>query len=505
MNQGTSILFFLLIVFSAEAHEDYHHAIPPKLSLLRSILPAENTWLKAQIKVQTIKQKPFTVNIRTAKNVILFIGDGVSLSSTAATRVYLGGEDVYTAYDKFQHFGLSKTYCVDRQVPDGASAATALLTGVKNNFGVIGLSPNVTRGQCTYSSSEVLHNIVKWAQDAGKATGIVTTASVTDATSAAAYAQSPNRDWENDKAIPSGCRGKVTDIADQLVNSPVGSKLKVILGGGRRNFITTTTTDEEGTKGVRQDGRNLIKEWVTKRSKLGSAKYVWNKSQLSSINPLTTSYLLGLFEPTDMMYNLDVIAKGKQSQEPTLQEMTRTAIKILKRTTRGFFLLIEGGLIDNAHHSNLARKAIDETAEFSKAVDVARNLTSQDDTLIVVTADHSNVMTLAGYPPLRNNIFGLTTFFGADNLPYETLSYANGPGYAQTYDQTGRRDLTNDNFGDINRLYSATAPLKSATHGGEDVGVYANGPWAHLFTGSYEQNEIPVAMAYAAKIGPYKV
>lgn len=498
------VLIALIVIFAVSADE-YHPSIEIKDALRRkSSVSVENEWNEAQNILKS--QESQSVNKNTAKNLIIFIGDGLSIVTSAATRVYMGGEEVQLGYEKFPYFGLSKTYCVDKQVPDSASSSTALLTGIKTNFGVVGLSANVNSSQCTYASHDVAHSIIKWAQESGKSTGIVTTARVTDATPAAAYAHSPNRNWENDQAVPAACRNQIKDIADQLVNSDEGSKLKVILGGGRQNFITTISTDDEGTNGLRQDGRNLINEWTTNRSKSGSAKYVWNKAQLDAINPSTTDYLLGLFEADHCMYNLDVISQGKQSTEPTLSDMTKAAVNILKKNSNGFVLLVEAGRIDHANHNNYARKALDETAELSKAVDLARSMTSTDETLIVTTGDHANVMTLSGYSTVHNDILKYSNIFPVayDGMPFETLTYANGPSYAKTYGSTGRRDIRNDNFADINRQYSATVPLASSTHGGEDTGTYASGPWSHLFTGSYEQNEIPVAMAYAAKIGPFK-
>lgn len=148
-------------------------------------------------------------------------------------------------------------------------------------------------------------------------------------------------------------------------------------------------------------------------------------------------------------------------------------------------------------------------------------MTNDDETLIVVTSDHSHVFTYAGYPVRKNDVLK-TAGRGGDRKPYETLSYANGPGYDRTFDADGERaDMTQDDFTNRNRRYSAMVPLSSETHAGkfvdkfsfqtfllflilgEDVGVYANGPWSHLFQGNYEQNIIPIAMAYAAKIGPY--
>lgn len=88
-----------------------------------------------------------------------------------------------------------------------------------------------------------------------------------------------------------------------------------------------------------------------------------------------------------------------------------------------------------------------------------------------------------------------------DNMPYMTLSYANGRGSANNMNVTGRinpdsLDKSADNF-----RFPALVPLNSETHAGDDVAVYASGPWAHLFSGTYEQHVIPHIMAYASCIG----
>jgi len=138
---------------------------------------------------------------------------------------------------------------------------------------------------------------------------------------------------------------------------------------------------------------------------------------------IRTFYVSGLFESKHMKYHL----KANASIQPTLAEMTRKAIEILKKEENGFFLFVEGGLIDAAHHETVARLALDETVEFSKAVQQAVDMTSEDDTLIVVTSDHSHTMTMAGYPVRGNDILSLSGSLGIDELPYTTLSYANGP------------------------------------------------------------------------------
>lgn len=98
-----------------------------------------------------------------------------------------------------------------------------------------------------------------------------------------------------------------------------------------------------------------------------------------------------------MMYNRDVVESGAEDREPTLAEMTDKAIDILSKNENGYVLFVEGQKIDSAHHSNYARFSLDETLEFSKAVELARNKVNEEDTLIVVTSDHSHTMSYNGY------------------------------------------------------------------------------------------------------------
>lgn len=149
----------------------------------------------------------------------------------------------------------------------------------------------------------------------------------------------------------------------------------------------------------------------------------------------------GLFASSHMSYNI----LANKSEEPTLVEMTEAAIKVLSKGDAGFYLFVEGGLIDWAHHVNLAQLALDETVMLSKAVGRAAELTSSEDTLIVVTSDHSHTMTINGYPNRGSDILGHPNIASADKMPYSTLSYANGPSAKARY------NLTNDKTGKLSR------------------------------------------------------
>lgn len=230
--------------------------------------------------VQQQRTKP--LNKRRAKNVILFLGDGMSVATLTATRAYLGGEQLQLPFERFPVVGMSRTYCVDYQVPDSACTSTAYLSGVKANYGTIGLTAAVPRGNCDRGVLAEYHtsSIAAWAQRAGSATGVVTTTRVTHASPAGVYAHIAERDWENNKDVMDGpCKQKyVDDIAKQLVHGDVGAGLRVVLGGGRREFLNKTLVDEEGGKGKRTDGRNLIEEWLgSKKLDTDQKRYVWNK------------------------------------------------------------------------------------------------------------------------------------------------------------------------------------------------------------------------------------
>lgn len=443
-----------------------------------------------------------------AKNIIFFLGDGMSIPTITASRIYLGqlngqsGENAKLSFEELPYTGVSKTYCVNKQVADSACSSTAYLGGVKANYGTIGVTSSILRGNCTgmLSAENHVDTLLKWAQDAGKATGIVTTTRITHASPAGNYAHTAERDYESDadvlekNAKPEEC----VDIARQLVYSEPGKNVKVLLGGGRSKFRPYNAVDEEGQRGERRDGENLIDKWKEdKEKRKAEARYVWNREQLLHTDPVKTEYLLGLFEGDHMLYHNE----ANQTTEPTLEEMTRVALAILQKEKSGYYLFVEGGKIDMAHHKNWAKRAFDETVEFHKAIKAVMELTNMEDTLIVVTSDHSHTMTFNGYPRRGDDILGSILISELDNLPYSTISYANGPSAEVNY--TGHRhNISNDNLDADDYQYPSLVKLKDETHGGDDVLVFARGPWAHLFTGSFEQNVIPVIISHAAGFGP---
>ncbi len=455
--------------------------------------------------------KALVPNTRRAKNVIFFVGDGMGISTQTAARILEGqlkgmtGEENRLSFETLPYSALSKTYSWDQQTSDSAPTMTAMITGYKAREGMLSVNHLTARGECDANviANNSLKTLLELAAENGRSTGVVSTARITHATPAATYAHTSVRDWEyaGYSGQPAGCG--VKDIARQLIEvSPaVKNSLKVAMGGGRSYFMTNTQVDPEypSKKGARKDGRDLTAEWVSSRGV--NAKYVWNKTGFDAIDPSNTDYLLGLFEQSHMQYEADRIKDGDKG-EPSLTEMTEKSIKMLQKNPNGFFLHVEAGRIDHAHHGGNAQRALIDTIELSNAVRKAMAMTSEQDTLIIVSADHSHVFTIAGYPHRGNNILGLvkevpavdgnlpTPSLADDGKPYTTLGYQNGPGAAGSFSGGVRVDLTSVDTAALNFMQQATVPLGSETHAGEDVGIWARGPKAYLVRGSMEQNWI---------------
>ena len=451
-----------------------------------------------------------TYNTNLAKNIILFIGDGMGVSTITAARIYKGqkqnkpGEETILKFEEFPHLALSKTYGTDRQVPDSSQTATALMAGVKTNFYVVGYNDNVTEGDCeAETEANKVKSILHYFTDEGRSTGVITTARLTHATPASSYAHSANRYWEYDARVKKDTNGgSCKDIAYQLVYD--NPDIQVAMGGGRTMFLPNTTTDQEDqTKGKRGDNRDLTNEWQTMQyNKSRKYKYVSNKGEFDAIDPATTDYVLGLFQSGHMQYEVE--RDQSSNGEPSLTEMTEKAIKILKKNSKGFFLMVEGARIDHGHHDTTAKKALIETLSMESAVIKAKELTNEEDTLIIVTADHSHVFNVGGYPYRGNDILGLAHPLqyqpSLDNLPYTTLSYGNGPGYNL---DGSRENLTNVDTASITYVQQSAVPVASESHGGEDVPIYASGPMSHLIHGVKEQHYVGHVMQYASCVGRY--
>ncbi|HXC59589.1 MAG TPA: alkaline phosphatase [Steroidobacteraceae bacterium] len=446
---------------------------------------------------------------KRARNVILFIGDGMGISTITAARILEGqrrgesGEQNHLSFEDFPYSALVRTYSANQQTSDSAPTATAMVTGWHANEDTLGVSPELPQGSTDAAmvARFSLPTLLEQAEQRGLATGVVTTTRITHATPAANYAHTPNRDWEY--AVPAGAT--LPDIAAQLIaHQHTGDGIEVVLGGGREDLTPAGMPDPEYPRqsGLRRDGRNLIQEWVSAQP---DSAFVWKRDDLLKVDLSRTRHLLGLFEPSHMQFESD---RAKDpAGEPSLAEMTTTAIEVLRKNRKGFFLMVEGGRIDHAHHAGNAYRALTDTIAFSDAVHAATRLVDARDTLVLVTADHSHTLTISGYPARGNPILGLVKGAGASapaldaaRKPYTTLSYANGPGFAiidgsveaapRSIAPGREQDLSKVDTTDPDFHQQSLVGMGSETHGGEDVALFARGPGADLARGVIDQNEI---------------
>lgn len=512
---------------------------------LRSI--RGNPWYRqaeGAIVASTQAMENIVLSAGAAKNIIVFVGDGMGVSTVTAARILEGqnlgfsGEEHSLSFDRFPFSGLVKTYNVDAQTPDSAGTMTAIMSGVKTNFGVVGVDQHVQRGNCASQSGSELVSALMLAEVAGMSTGVISTARITHATPAATYAVSVERNWEDISNMPvaavdAGCE----DIALQLVqfedrlerlSGVEVDGLELALGGGRRHFLPTTVVNDPSVEsdstletapveprvGLRNDGRDLIDEWQIKYKK---GRYVDTAASLSALNPMDKGPVLGLFSDSHMRYAADRLAVI--NTEPSLSDMTAKGIDLLIGNPEGFFLVVEAGRIDHGHHATSAYNALTDAVELSTAVGLAVAKTNPRETLILVTADHGHVMTIAGYPRRGNPILGVVVPPDSDQpaqdvegRPYTTLGYQNGRGfqhlpgatnadlaYAQPIN-AGRHDLSEVDTGSGGFHQEVLVPLAAETHSGADVAVYASGPGAHLATGTLEQSVLFHIMNHAANL-----
>jgi len=470
-------------------------------AMAQDLPQADSAWFAAaQERLQT--QLDSQPNTNTARNVIILISDGNGVGTNYASRLFAGqqeggyGDDYVQPHEAFPNLALVRTYNVNAQTPDSAGTGTAMMSGIKTKAGIIGVTENVNRGDCATLPGNTVASMNEIMTELGKETGIVSTARITHATPASAYAKTVDRNFE--AAVPEGCNTQ-TDIATQLIDAMEAGTIDLAMGGGMRNF-------HAGEGGRREDGVNLIE-----RAQSMGAHFAMDQASFEAA-PLDGTPILGLFENSHMMYEAD------RTDEPSLAEMTAAAITSLeaKSGDNGFFLQVEAGRVDHANHAgNLARVVRDQKA-FADAVAIADELTDDEETLIIVTADHEHAIAFNGYCGRGSNILGLCmgidgegvqhtgeVELASDGKPYTVAGYLNGAGSVLIEQPDGsyfgtRPNVTEDEATDIDYPQQALVPKSSETHSGEDVAVYAKGPWAHLFDGTIEQNLIFHVMHHAA-------
>jgi len=444
----------------------------------------------------------------TAKNVIFFLGDGMGSNMITAARIYQYGEAGQLTMDTLPETAWIRTYSNDAQTTDSAPSMSAYTTGVKTNNDVISMSAT-TQAFNTSGATPVAYQvagdstcpatgngtsaqtILELAKAAGKAVGAVTTTRITHATPAATYAHICNRDAENTiaaQAVPGGAG----------YNAALGTGVDVLLGGGR-GFFTPNTAG-----GSRTDGRNLVAELQTATG--GGYTYVSDKPGLDRVNSSTTTKLVGLFTNSHMNYERD----RNPANEPSLSDMALKALSILQKNPNGFYLMVEGGRIDQAEHATNMARALADTIAFDDAI---RNVMAQvqsfdpglKNTLIVVTADHDHTLVLNGYArrtgattPGNPGILGLvrnvvtgSPDLDADGRPYTNLGFGNG----ENRTSANRNTVTAlDETTTAGLEYHQEAAVRMSaggeTHGGTDVPLMAAGAGSDAFHGFMTNTEV---------------
>jgi alkaline phosphatase len=404
------------------------------------------------------------------KNIIFMIGDGMGVSYTSAYRYLKDNPNTKfverTEFDKYL-VGQQMTYPEDpaENITDSASAATAMAAGIKTYNAAIAVDND---------GSEV-KTILEAAKAAGKATGLVATSEITHATPAAFGAHDEHR--KNMNAI-------ANDYYDELINGK--HKVDVLLGGGTDLFI--------------REDRNLVEEF-----KKDGYSYVTNRNELLKDQ---NEQVLGLFAPRGLPKMID-----RTEDIPSLEEMTKSAIKRLSKDKDGFFLMVEGSQIDWAGHDNDIVSAMSEMEDFEKAFKAAIEFAKKDKhTLVIATADHST----GGYSIGADGIYN---WFGAPikaakrTPDFMAQEIANGADVEETLKKYIDLELTaeeiqsvkdaaeqgkTDNDKGVKRVDDAIEHIfdnrshtgwTTSAHTGEDVPVYAYGPGSERFVGQIENTD----------------
>ncbi len=386
-----------------------------------------------------------------ARSAVLFIGDGMGPAYVTVTRVARGGAGGRLRIDALPYTALSLTHSADSPVTDSAAAASAMACGQKTVNGVLCEDRTAIYPK---QDGRKLESIAVWARKRGLRVGLVTTTTVTHATPAAFYANARDRDAEG-------------EIAKQTI----ASGFDLILGGGRKFFPQDLRAEAQ------KEGWMIVETAKALRAVGGLDRHV-----------------LGLFAESHLPYQPEIEAARKKGADggdpgaaltaPTLKEMTRFAIDVLKANGRPFFLMVEGGRIDHAGHANWARTLVDETAAFDEAIGEAIDTLDPKTTLVLVTADHeTGGLALNGYPDEKEGIWSTyrDPLAGKGDEPYPVVTFTSGPG-------TKRQTQEPPHGSDDPRPSGIS--LDSAAHTGVDVALYAWGAGAERVHGTLENTAI---------------
>ncbi|MDR1966093.1 MAG: alkaline phosphatase [Synergistaceae bacterium] len=450
---------------------------------------------------------------KRAKNVILFIGDGMGLASRQIARIMSKGI-TQGKYDGLLNMellndgmALVSTSGYDSLVTDSANAASAYATGHKSVVNAMGVYENSSKDPFEHPKVENIAELVRRAR--GMSVGLVTTSNITDATPAAMVAHTRRRAEQN-------------YIAGEML------KADVVLGGGSWHFLPASSP---GSK--RKDERNLIDEF-----KFAGYAFAKDRAELASAKG---GKILGLFNLDNMNVYLDremlkdPEVLGGFTDQPTLPEMTQKAIDTLSMNENGFFLMVEGACIDKQLHAMDWERSAYDTIEFDKAIGVARKFAEKEgSTLIISTADHSHGISITGTYHERdgksgreavrtyaNAIFPTFSDAGGDGYPDDpapdvtlVVQYANHPDYYEGYKaqskpvspaiMSGDAAVANASRAPGGVFYLGNIPVaeSSEVHAADDVPLSAAGPGADYFMGVMDNTEVFFGIVGALGLDP---
>ena len=276
---------------------------------------------------------------KKVKNIIFMIGDGMGLEQISAAWVCNGGK---LNLDNFTYVGLQRTYSANKLVTDSAAAGSALATGQKTNNGMIAMNPDTV----------AVKSLAEEAMEKGKRAGAAVTCRVTDATPAVFFSHAPSRKL-------------MDDIAIQMTNSG----LYFLSGGGTKYWSG------------REDGVDLVGQ-----AEAMGYTYVETKEDMMAVEEGPIIALMDEYELQPALDRGDILPSSVQK-----------ALQVLDNK-KGFFLMIEGSMIDDGGHDNKAGKTMEEIFDFDRTLGLVLEWAEKDgETLVIVTADHATGgMTLLG-------------------------------------------------------------------------------------------------------------
>ncbi len=448
---------------------------------------------------------------KKAKNVILFIGDGMSMQAKELGRILSKGmsdgkfNDVL-AMEKMPNMALITTSGYDSIVTDSANSMSAYMTGNKSVVNAMGVYENKTKDPLDDPKVETAAEILSRSKK--MAYGMVTTAAVTDATPAAVTSHTRRRAEQN-------------FIASEFLNR--NNPPEVVMGGGAQFFLPNSTP---GSK--RKDNRNLITEFKNK-----GYEFAGTKTELNALKG--DKPILGLFTMNHMNVYMDreflpknpKVLKGFMDQ-PGLLDMTKKAVSVLEKNPNGFFLMSEGGSIDKQLHTMDWQRSTYDTIEFDKTIEWAQDYAKKhnDDTLIIVVADHAHGISISGTYKEENGKTGREavrvygdakwpTFVDAnhDGFPDNpdpdvtlAVQYANAPDHYENYrfqpeptvpatvDASGKVIANPKRAPQGARLVEGDLPTTTGEtqecHSADDVVLMAQGPGSEYFHGVMDNTEV---------------